>query len=176
MMAKKENARLSNYSIFVIVSFIVLFLGVIIINEYDYYSAKRSVTNSISWEKRYETSGIKSVRIKLDTLFFKISKKQLRCWKKVKKVYVNENIIKFESLYKWQDFIYKHCEEYYIILPVSEIDSIVYDFSKNVYKEYDSEKKLINSSDFFNSKRKYHKKYKNALPECKESIGKKNIK
>ncbi|HHH53062.1 MAG TPA: hypothetical protein ENK91_05340 [Bacteroidetes bacterium] len=90
-----------------------------------------------------------------------------RYWKKVKKVYVNNQLITPDKLYRKNDFIFAHCNENYALLTNKDIDSIVYKFPPvDIYEEY-VKGKLINKSSTFYSKRRYHKKYKEALPECK---------
>ena len=147
---------------------IMFFMSVIlIIANLDYFRYRRSAKKAIYWKKSFEVNKIDIVSITVSFQSIKTSKKQVRYWKKAKKVYVNNKVVNYESLFKWKDFLYKHCGDYYVLLPLAEIDSIVYDFKRNIYKEYSSDKKLLNSSDYFNSKKKYQKKYIRDLPECK---------
>ncbi len=146
----------------------MFFMSVLlIIANFDYFKYRKSANKPIYWKKGFEVNKIDIVSITLGFQSTKTSKKQVRYWKKAKKVYVNNQMVKYESLFRWKDFMYKHCEDYYVLLPLPEIDSIVYNFKKNIYEEYNSDKKLLNSSDYFSSKKTYQKRNIRDLPECK---------
>lgn len=166
---KKFSEDIDDGKVLLIVVFVVL-VGFIIhgISNYDYYSSRKSRTKSISWKQHFKVNEVDNVLISLDTILYESAGMNVRYWKKTKNVYQNNKIVSPESLYKWKDFLYKQCDEYYVLLTKLDIDSIVYDFAHNFYKEYNAEEKLINSTDFFNSKKSIQKKYIRALPKCEE--------
>ena len=122
-----------------------------------------------NWEQEFALKDIKEVDISFDNTFYNAKDPDMaRYWKKVKKVYVNNQEVRPDKLYKKDDFIYEHCGDYYTVLTKKEIDSIVYKFPPvNRYEEY-VKGKLINSTEDFYRKRKLQERLSGSLPTCDE--------
>jgi hypothetical protein len=133
----------------------------------DLIYRKRHEKNQITWKKKLQANNINNILIVLTTDFI-ISKSNNieRYWKKVKKVYVNNQIIESDKLYKRKYFIYQHSGVYYVLLINKSVDSLVYKYPPiNQYEEYIGKKNIIETQEFY-SKQTYHRKYKSVLPEC----------
>jgi len=155
-----------NHAVGILV-FFIFWLSIYLLMNSEYISRKRSITKSYSWKNKFMINDIKIISIKFDTNWVKdFSEVNPRYWKKVRKIYVNNQEVPPGELYKKDDFIYEHCGDYYTVLTKKEIDSIVYKFPPvNRYEEY-VKGKLINSTKDFYRKRKLQKRLSRSLPPC----------
>ena len=147
--------------------FLVFFIMVIILLSKDSCENKMNARNMQKWKTKFELNDISNIAIVLDDNYIECEKEELlRYWKKVKKIYINNQEISPDKLYRKKDFIHEHCGDYFTVLTKKEIDSIVYKFPPvNKYEEY-IKGKLINTSKDFYRKRKIQKRLSRSLPSC----------
>jgi hypothetical protein len=139
-----------------------MYIIITIVLNRDSISIRRHNKSMSSWKKEFKINNI-SIVLNTDFIISKSSNIEIY-WKKVKKVYVNNQIINPDKLYKRKDFIYQHGGDYYILLVNKNVDSLVYKFPPiNQYEEYIARKNVMTTKEFY-SKRTYHKKYKSVLP------------
>jgi len=152
-----------------VVYVIVFFFFFWVLAFRDGCNRKKLAKNKMNWKQEFVLKGIKEVEISFDNTFYNAKDPDMdRYWKKVKKVYVNNQEVRPDKLYKKDDFIYEHCGDYYTVLTKKEIDSIVYKFPPvNRYEEY-VKGKLINSTEDFYRKRKLQERLSGSLPTCDE--------
>ena len=89
-------------------------------------------------------------------------------WAKLKRIFINGNEADPDTLYRLEEFLYKHCGEYFFY-GARHCDRAIYEFkNEDRIRLYDYISNYFMISGLFYVNKFKHENYKDKLPKCDE--------